>query len=214
MKITILCSSEDHPINNWLIIWANEQSSQHEIDIIKSKNRLSHGDLLFLISCSEIIPEESREKYRKVLVVHASDLPHGRGWSPHIWNILEGQTRCTVTLLEAENNIDTGDIWQKDSFDIPKSALLEEINALLFSCEIKLMDFAVENFDNIQPIPQSKNGSTYHPKRTPANSKIDPQQTIAAQFDLLRVCDPIRYPAYFELHGHKYKITLDKLDDE
>jgi methionyl-tRNA formyltransferase len=34
---------------------------------------------------------------------------------------------------------------------------------------------------------------------------------LAEQFDLQRICDPERYPAFFELHGHRYKLTLDKL---
>ena len=40
------------------------------------------GDILFLISCSERIGDAYRQKYRHVLVLHASDLPKGRGWSP------------------------------------------------------------------------------------------------------------------------------------
>lgn len=28
--------------------------------------------------------------------------------------------------------------------------------------------------------------------------------------DLIRICDPDRFPAYFELHGHKYNIRLEK----
>ena len=30
------------------------------------------------------------------------------------------------------------------------------------------------------------------------------------QFDLMRTCDPNRYPAFFELYGKKYKIILEK----
>ena len=40
--------------------------------------------------------------------------------------------------------------------------------------------------------------------------EIDPDKTIAEQFDLMRVCDPDRYPAYFNYLGYKYVIRIEK----
>jgi methionyl-tRNA formyltransferase len=50
--------------------------------------------------------------------------------------------------------------------------------------------------------------------RTPKDSCIDPHRTIAEQFDLIRVCDPIRFPAFFEYRGQKYALKLEKLNGE
>ena len=30
----------------------------------------------------------------------------------------------------------------------------------------------------------------------------------------MRICDPDRFPAYFELHGQNYKIRLEKMSDD
>jgi len=34
-----------------------------------------------------------------------------------------------------------------------------------------------------------------------------------SQFNKIRICDPNRYPAFFVLHGKKYKLMLEKIDD-
>ena len=54
---------------------------------------------------------------------------------------------------------------------------------------------------------------SYYRRRIPADSQIDPRQSIDNQFDKIRVCDPNRFPAFFELNGKKYKLLLEKMDD-
>lgn len=209
MKITILCNSEAHPVNDMLNDWVASHALEHDIDLVRKTNELSGGDLLFLISCSEIVTKELREKYQKSLVIHASDLPKGRGWSPHVWDIVQGAEQITVTLLEAEDKVDTGKIWKKINCKIPKDTLYDEINSILFDAESRLMDYAVENFDTIEPMEQ-KGEPTYHVKRTPKNSQLDVDKSLKEQFDLLRVCDTERFPAFFNIHGYRYEITLKK----
>ncbi len=213
MRITILCSNPLHPVNAYIDRWIQSNSYEHKISLVRSKIDLPAGDVLFLISCCEIIGESDRSKYRKVLVVHASDLPKGRGWSPHIWQILDGKEQITVSLLEADDEVDSGSIWKKIIISIPKHMLWNEINHELFNAEISLIDFAVNQFDQVIPVQQDKNiESSYFPLRKPADSKIDPNESIANQFNQLRVCDPVRFPAYFELYGFKYKLTLEKIN--
>lgn len=214
MNISFLCSDQLHPINEYLDRWIEQQSSQYHIELVSSRSELSGGDVLFLISCSEIINSKDRAAYNSCLVIHASDLPFGRGWSPHIWQILQGKKDITVSLLEAEDKVDSGRIWKKLNFQIPKHALWNEINEKLFEKEIELIDFAISNFDSVQPKPQDLSLTpTYYPKRTPIDSKIDPFQNIVSQFDKIRVSDPHRFPAFFEIEGKKYKIILEKIDD-
>lgn len=214
MKISFLCSNEQHPVNEYLLTWIEKNKTYHEIELVRKKTELSGGDLLFLISCSEIVNELDRSKYQKSLVLHASDLPLGRGWSPHIWQILLGAEEIYLCLLEAEDKIDSGHIWKKIKIQIPKDALWDEINALLFEAEITLINFAVHEFNTIIPSEQETNITpTYYPRRSPMDSQIDPMDNITNQFNKIRICDPNRFPAFFELHGKKYKIILEKIDD-
>jgi methionyl-tRNA formyltransferase len=211
MKITLLCSSTAHPINAYLEEWIVRHEPSHEINRIQSKCDLTHGDLLFLISCSEIVSADDRDKYTNTLVIHASNLPQGRGWSPHIWQILEGLTEITVSLIEAEDKVDCGDIWHQIIVEIPKHALWDEINHAIFEAEMKLMDFCIENSGAIHTRPQSSDITpTYFRRRSPADSAVDPRKTIEEQFNLIRVSDPDRFPAFFELYGKRYLLRLEK----
>jgi len=214
MKITLLCSDLNHPVSAYLKPWMIAQKGVHDVELLQSKSQLSGGDLLFLISCSEIIKEADRSKFLATLVLHASDLPKGRGWSPHIWEIVDGAELITLSLLEAEDKVDSGRIWAKRQITVPKDALWDEINRLLFTAEVELIDLAVKQFGHITPVLQpSVDEATYYPKRTPQDSQIDPNKSISEQFNRIRVCDPNRFPAFFELYGKKYKLTLEKLND-
>lgn len=215
MKITLLCSDASHPVNAHLMRWMQKNNDRHQIALVRRKSELSSGDILFLVSCSEIIQAVDRLAYKATLVLHASDLPRGRGWSPHIWEIVNGAEQITVSLLEAEDKVDSGRIWKKITFPILKNALWDEINERLFSTEIELIDFAVEAFEWIEPQEQAKEiEPTYYRRRTPGDNRIDPCLSIADQFNQIRVCDPQRFPAFFELHGQRYKLILEKMDDQ
>lgn len=214
MRISFLCSDEQHPVNAYLGRWIAAQQGIHQIELVRKKSELSGGDILFLISCAEIIGSADRSAYHASLVLHASDLPRGRGWSPHIWQIIEGAEEITLSLLEAEDKVDSGRIWKKLRFPVPKHALWDEINARLFDAEIELIDFAVREFGKISPTEQDAGiEPTFYSRRSPSESEIDPSQSLASQFDKIRVCDPIRFPAFFELHGKKYKLVLEKIND-
>src|SRR5690606_29368375 len=111
MKITLLCSNDKHPVNAHLKKWIAQRKMTHEISLVRKVKDLPGGEILFLVSCSEIVTEEYRSLYDHCLVLHASDLPKGRGWSPHIWQIIEGASDITMSLLEAADNVDSGRIW-------------------------------------------------------------------------------------------------------
>jgi len=73
-----------------------------------------------------------------------------------------------------------------------------------------LISWACENIDNAEALPQVKinNIINYYRQRTPNDSELDPEYSISSQLNLLRVCDPNRYPAYFYQNGQKYLVTL------
>jgi methionyl-tRNA formyltransferase len=215
MRISILCTDSNHPVVERLKIWIEEMSSKgHLATLVFDKSELCGGDILYLVSCSQIIFDAERNKYKTVLVLHASDLPKGRGWSPYIWSILGGENQITVSLIEASDPVDSGAIWLKTTFDLEGHELLPEINAKLFEAELLLMSLAVDKFDCITPMQQLGEPGSYMKRRTPADSRLDPSKTIAEQFNLLRVVDSIRYPAFFEYQGQQYLIRIEKVKNE
>lgn len=211
MKIAILCSDATHPIYPLLKNWVEQQAKEHEVQLAHNKRELVGGDILFLISCHEIIGLDVRKLFKSSLVIHASDLPQGRGWSPHIWQILDGKNKITVTLLEAEDQVDSGAIWTQTSINLAGHETYDEINHILFHAELELMAFAVGQFSKVVPRPQDQRTPTYYPKRNPEDSKIDPNRSIAEQFDLLRVSDEKRFPAFFDIRGCRYTLSIKKV---
>ena len=101
----------------------------HTLKLFRRKAELSGGDLLFLVSCHELIGADIRDQYRTTFVLHASDLPVGRGWSPHVWTVVNGGNEIVLSLLEAEDKIDSGDIWAQRRIPLQGHELYEEINA-------------------------------------------------------------------------------------
>ena len=215
MKISILCTDSNHPVVNRLREWTDEMAGKgHVVSLVFDRAELKGGDILFLVSCSQMIRDAERDKYKTTLVLHASDLPKGRGWSPHIWSILSGENLITISLLEAAEPVDSGAIWLKTTFDLEGHELLEEINKKLFAAELHLMTQAVKQFGNIIPIQQIGDPGEYMRKRTPADSRIDPNTSISEQFNLLRVVDSQRYPAFFDYQGVQYLIKIEKAKSE
>ena len=211
MRIDLLCTSLTHPVVPALRRWIATQEGTHDLRLIHDKSELADGDILYLVSCSQLIGREDRARYAHVLVLHASDLPHGRGWSPHVWDILAGKEELAVSLLTAEDKVDTGAIWAKRRFGVPRHALHDEINDLLFQAELDLMDRGIEMVAaGVAPVPQPVEGGSFHPRRIPEDSRLDPTRSLAALFNEIRVADPDRFPAFFEMHGHTYVVTLKK----
>lgn len=214
-KVNFLCSDENHPVMKYLINWKDQNLDNYEISIFKSSRDLKGGDFLFLISCNEIIKENITNLYNHTLVIHASDLPDGRGWSPLSWQILEGKEKIKLSLIEANQKVDSGRIWLQKEMTISNDMIFEEINKILFESEIYLINQALENSHNIEPYQQDiRDGLKTYKKRKPEDSELDINKDIKSQFDLMRIADPNRYPAFFIIHGRKYKIKLEQYEDD
>jgi len=196
LKVTLLCSDTKHPVFKALKLWEEVNQQDYDIEILTSVNEIKrNGTLLFLISCSEIVKKQHRDFFEHTLVLHASDLPKDRGWSPHIWAILNGANELTLSLLEAEDKVDTGAIWKKLRIPLDGNELYDEINEKLFAAELQLITWACENVDSVAPVLQDESATNYLRKRTPEDSEVDISQSLESQFNLLRVCDPERFPA-------------------
>ena len=76
--------------------------------LINSHEDVESGDVLCLLSCEKKFNKLNLNKYN--LVVHESDLPEGKGWSPLTWQVIEGKRNIPITLFEANSLIDSGNI--------------------------------------------------------------------------------------------------------
>lgn len=210
LRVTLLCDNPD----SWIIPYIRELRCEIEklgyhVNYIYNKEDITEGDIACFLSCERIIPNEYLKLNKHNLVVHESDLPKGKGWSPLTWLILEGKNRIPITLIEANEKIDSGDIYFKDYIELNGSELLGEIKHLQGMKTNELILKFIEQYPNISKLKQ-EGEETFYRKRTKDDSCLDINKTIEEQFNLLRVVDNQRYPAFFFKNGEKYFIKIYK----
>lgn len=210
MNITIICSDPQHKIFPYIEKWIIKNSINYNISLVTRSKQITKGDILFIISCTEIIKENTRKKFKHTLVIHESDLPKGRGWSPLVWQIINGENEIPISLFDAEDKVDSGDIWKKEIVNVKNHEVSNEINFKVFTTKIKLIDFAIKHMNSIKKTAQ-KGKPTFYSQRKPEDSELDVNKTINEQFNLMRIADDERYPCFINFRGHKYKITLSKI---
>lgn len=85
--------------------WINSYLRNFKLDLFRSGHRIIHvhnaeelipAEMCFYLSFSRVVSTEVLKKFKNNLVVHESDLPRGKGWSPLTWQILEGKDEITT----------------------------------------------------------------------------------------------------------------------
>ena len=208
-----IISDRNSWLNNWLpelvvgflaaghsVLWA------HQVDSLQT------ADFCFYLSFSRIVPKTIRGLFKHNLVVHESDLPHGKGWSPLTWQILEGKSKIAVTLIEAEDKVDSGVIYEQEWIDFEGHELIDELRYKQAKSTINLCMSFVSEYPAIIECNKTQTGAeSFYSKRRPADSLLDVNDSLANQFNLLRVVDNYSYPAFFEYSGYKYEIHIKKV---
>ena len=129
------------------------------------------------------------------------------------WQVLEGRDQLTLTLFEATREVDAGPIYLQQTLELDGTELVNEIRATVGELTIAMCLHFVENRTELMKSGVHQTGEpTYYPRRTPADSELDPNKTIIEQFNLLRVVDNDRYPAFFELSGRRYRLSIEAFD--
>lgn len=210
MKLTIVMDAPQGWYYRYGKDLGRQLAGKHQIVFAHCPETVETGDCALFLNCQAIIRPELLARNRRNIVVHASALPKGRGWSPAIWRILEGSNEITLTLFEAVERVDAGPIYLQKTIYLDGHELLGQIRERLGTAINELvMDF-VKDFSSIVPSPQIGD-ATYYRKRLPEDSELDPNKTIAEQFNLLRVVDNEKYPAFFRWCGHTYTLKIEEL---
>lgn len=211
MKIQILV---DNP-NSWIIphlkslILSIKQIKNCSVKLINSHKEVDSGDILLLLSCEKKFENLNLNKYN--LVVHESNLPEGKGWSPLTWQVIDGVKNIPITLFEASSKIDSGKIYEKINIKTKGHELIDELRLLQLEATKKLILNFIKKYPKIQGKKQTGEESFYN-RRTKSSSEISISKSIKDQFNLLRVCDNDRYPAFFIINNVKYILKIYKDD--
>lgn len=183
----------------------------HSVNWSHDASTLPGGDLCFYLSYGRIVDAKTRARYSNNLVVHASDLPRGRGWSPASWLILQGAERLPVTLLEAVDAVDAGPIYLQKWIPLHGAELIDDWRGLIADATIELARSFVSNHPKIlnEAREQTGEGSAY-PRRRAKDSELDSAKTLAEQFNHLRIVDNTDYPAFFKYKGKEFVLKISR----
>lgn len=183
----------------------------HTVSIVHRVADITPGDFNFILGFSNIIPKNILRLNKHNLVVHESALPAGRGWSPLTWQILEGKKEISVTLFEAGDSVDSGKIYLQALMQFVGNELVDDLRFEQGKTTIALCNRFIQEYPNIIKLAKAQLGApSFFRKRDSKDSELDPYKTIADQFNLLRVVDNLRYPAFFNYMGTRYELHIKK----
>jgi methionyl-tRNA formyltransferase len=212
MDIDILIDNKYSFLNLWKYqIKHTINKFNHKVRIFKYHKKIKKGDILLILGCNKILDEAQLKLHKLNLVIHPSKLPKGRGSAALIWEVLNNKKIFYLTMFNANNKIDEGDIFFYHKFTLKGHELHNEIRNVQAKETIKLIIKFLKSLrsNKIKPIKQKGSG-TYLMKRTFKDSELNPNSTIIKQFNLLRCCDNENYPAFFYYKKIKYIIKIFK----
>jgi methionyl-tRNA formyltransferase len=211
MNITILTDNPD----SWIIPYVEDLKKdllEHNVTHVFKTSDIISGDIMLVLSCEKILKAEYLKLHKSNVVVHPSKVPLGKGWSPLAWQVLEGCNDIPVSLFEAVEAVDAGNVYIVDYIKLEGHELNDEIKHQQGLLTMKMVKQYINEFQSMVGIPQSGE-ETFYPRRRQKENELDINKTIAEQFNLFRVVDNERYPAHFNLNGKKYILKIYK-DDE
>lgn len=207
LTITFLLDSPD----NWMVKHANALINKlkpiHNVGLIHTAEEIQKGDILFILSFYKLVPENFLKLNKHNIVIHASKLPQGKGWSPATWQILEGGNKIPLTLFEAIDKVDAGPIYFQEELELDGTELIEDWQNKMGQKIVEMAQKFIQQYPNAKGTEQAGTDS-YYPKREPKDSELDISKTISEQFNLFRVVENKKYPAFFKYQGKKYTLKI------
>ena len=197
--------------NNWLLTYCKNYKKKlknRKIKIHYNFKKIKGYDYVFVLGYTKILPKSFIEKNKLAMVIHESNLPKGKGFSPLQWQILQNKNIIKINLIKLESKVDSGDIILTDYLKLNGSELYDEIRNKQAEVTFRLIDKFLRQ--KINRYKKQKGNETFFKKRSPADSKIDIKQSLKKSFNLLRVCNNIKWPAFFYYKNQKYILKIFK----
>ncbi|MBF9034852.1 methionyl-tRNA formyltransferase [Rhodobacterales bacterium HKCCE2091] len=105
--------------------------------------------------------------------IHASLLPRWRGAAPIQRAIMAGDTETGVCIMGMEAGLDTGPVFLRRSLEIGAEETAGELHDRLSALGAEAIVAALDGLDDLEPVPQGKDGVTYADKIDKAEAEID-----------------------------------------
>ncbi len=198
--------------NDWIFDFFSNQEFLFDNYIINkffNVDEIFGFDIVFLLGYTKILPKDFLRKNKLNLLVHESNLPKGRGFAPIQWQLIEGNSEITVSLIEVAEKVDTGDIFLQTKINFNGTELYKEIREKQAKATLDIICDFLKLYPNFSR--QKQIGvKSFYPKRTKADGELDISKTLEENFNLLRIGNNDAWPSFFYYKGVKYVIKIFK----
>ena len=178
---------------------------------IQSKIGIMAPDLLVVAAYGLILPREilCAPKFG-CINVHASVLPRWRGAAPIERAILAGDQTTGISIMQMEEGLDTGPVYESNSTDIVLGESVSGLEARLAFMGSDLLCKVVRNLPGLKS-KQEGQFATYAAKLTSEDRKIDWSHSTEMLFRQIWALSE-RMPVTVEINGQKIQIleTIDR----
>ncbi len=156
-------------------------------------------DLIAVVAYGKILPEYVLQfpKYG-CINMHGSLLPKYRGAAPIQWAVINGEKTTGVTTMKMDKGLDTGDMLFSESLEIGEYETSGELFERMSALGAKVLVKTIKNIDNITPVSQDDEKSTYAPIIKKEMAKIDWQKPVREISKLICGMNPwpVAYTTY------------------
>lgn len=137
--------------------------------------------------------------------VHGSLLPRWRGAAPIQWSVIAGDQYAGVTTMKMARGLDTGDMLLSWQTEIGARETAGQLFDRLAQAGAALLSETIQRLDEITPVPQDENLSSYAPMLDKEIAAIDWSKPLQEIDCLIRGLNP--WPiALTTLHGVRMKV--------
>lgn len=182
----------------------------------KIKEINSDLDLVIESGVYDIIPEKYLHLPKYGIVgFHESPVPQGKGHAPLQWAVLNNQKNIVITLYKLNSKVDDGEVILQHNMEIlPTDTLVDLESKRQKGITICLANFLEELKEGVIVLRKQSGFKSYHTKRTPEDSALDPSKTLLDLWDSIRVCDNKDFPSFFIFEGKKIILRYEVVDHD
>ena len=201
--------------NDWIFHHIPEsilRSKTFKFHTFFEHEKIRSFEIVFVLGYTKILKEPFLTNNKNIFLVHESNLPSGKGFSPVQWQILEGKNTIKISLIKLSQELDGGDIIKQMNMILDGTELYEEIRLKQATVTFKIIENFLKQYPNFKSKPQSGK-STFYRKRKITDSELNINEKLKDLFPLLRIGNNEKWPSFFKFKGNTYIIKIYKKND-
>jgi len=225
LGLSTLCATENYFVPNFIATDFNSEGIEKyaiEKGIPLFKGNPRNGklsgflksetfDLLLSVNYLFILEKDIIGLAKHAVNIHGSLLPKYRGRTPHVWAVINNESKTGVTAHLIDNNCDSGDILLQKEIEIE---LNDTGASILKKFEINYPEIVVEILrrakgSELSGTRQNELLATYFGKRTPEDGLIDWNWQKERIRNWVRA-QAVPYPGSFTFYESK-KLIIDAI---